>query len=485
LRQYHPVEFGMDPPKFKAWRAAFEIPDGGLSDDLRTRLGNAGVEELEERGTRLLVHVAKPNAKKKVERLLGTPRTSWCGRRPEPGLRSYSTSLAQDNYWCIAPADAMWWFIDGDGWTDMLVDTLDHCLERITYLGRAETFTRIKRASPGCAEPNCQLSEHRGSGSVPVLVPSPDASRDDVERITDDGNSVERSIPPGACVMYTLRPPRPPAREVLHPRILSADCQLVQLALGWNVAPEPRAVVQLTARFRGLVLRELLRIKTGDRSATWNKVDVSVREAVADMVGKDAQRRPLTGHRHAEFLVWIEDGVLTRLLVWRDGRPFDEGEQTAIQRAASWELSWAAAGPDADAWKVRLVPLDRAVPPPLGFDGTPALCWESATPYVPPRHHLRRGKPRERESLVAQIRRELAVRGFAGADQVEAEQMGGPSWVAVHMPRGIAAKRPFLGDRRGYVLRLSFPEPVKGPLRLGHSSTFGLGLFRPRDDGAL
>jgi CRISPR-associated protein Csb2 len=235
----------------------------------------------------------------------------------------------------------------------------------------------------------------------------------------------------------------------------------------------------LTARFRGAVLRELLRIKTGLRTPSWSRTDASVREAVAHMLGKDAQGRPLAGHRHAEFLAWCENGTPTRLLVWRDGRPFDRDEQSAILRAASREFSWAAAGPNADEWKVKLVPLDSAVPPPPGFDETPARCWESVTPYVPPRHHLRGGKPRARESVVAQIRRELAPRGFSSAEQVEAEPIGEPAWVAVHVPRNRTKERASIGDRRGYLIRLRFPSPVRGPIRLGHSSSFGLGLFRP------
>jgi CRISPR-associated protein Csb2 len=196
------------------------------------------------------------------------------------------------------------------------------------------------------------------------------------------------------------------------------------------------------------------------------------------MIGKDAHGEPLTGHRHTEFLAWCEDGVLTRLIVWRDGRAFDEDEQTAILRAASRELSWAAGGADPDTWKVRLVPLDRTVPLPPGFDGVPERTWESVTPYVPPRHHLRRGKARTRESFIAQIRRELTLRGFVDAERVNVEQFSDATWVAVHLPRR-AKRRAFLGDRRGYSIRLRFPEPVKGPFRLGHSSSFGLGLFRP------
>jgi CRISPR-associated protein Csb2 len=197
------------------------------------------------------------------------------------------------------------------------------------------------------------------------------------------------------------------------------------------------------------------------------------------MAGKDADGRPLQGHQHAEFFVWYEAGSATRLLVWRDGRPFDVDETRAMLAAAAQELSWAAPGDDADAWKVRLIPLTEAVAPPPGFDGTLYRVWESVTPYVPPRHYLRGGKPREQESIENQVRRELRLRKLVReVDGVKVSVLE-PQWVAVHLPRARRNLRAFLGDCRGYRLRVELPEPVSGPLRLGHSSSFGLGLFRP------
>jgi hypothetical protein len=51
--------------------------------------------------------------------------------------------------------------------------------------------------------------------------------------------------------------------------------------------------------------------------------------------------------------------------------------------------------------------------------------------------------------------------------------------VSVHVPRREADKRALIGDRRGQAVRLWFSAPIRGPIRLGHSSSFGLGLFRP------
>jgi CRISPR-associated protein Csb2 len=399
--------------------------------------------------------------------------------KKKAGTRSYGTSLVQDNYWCVSPAVPVWWFIEGESWRLDLVAALEQCLSRMTYLGRAETLTRIRLAGSQEVIPhaNCTLIKERTAGAVPVLMPLDIATRADIERTTDNPESVKRTVPPGARFLYAVRPPRPTARERRRAPVHRPDCYLMQFALGWNVAPDPRAIVRLTSRFRGAVLRELLRLKTGDASATWTRVNREVRESVADMVGKDANDEPLKGHRHTEFLAWCEDGQPTRLVVWRGSRAFDADEQQAILLAASRDVSWAAAGSDADEWKVRLIPLDRDVPAPPGFDGQASVVWESVTPYVPSRHHLRRSREREGESMAEQIRQELERRGLT--EQVEVELVGTPAWVSVHVPRREADKRAFVGDRRGQAVRLRFAAPVTGPIRLGHSSSFGLGLFRP------
>ena len=396
-------------------------------------------------------------------------------------VRSYSTSLVQDNSWCVPPGEAgeILWFIEGGHWTPDLTDVVINCVKRISYFGRAESSTEFRRIENTSASPNCELREAPASGTVSVLVPQRDAARFDIERVTENPLAA-RNIPQGARVMYARRPQRPPVHEKPHRRPTQPESNLIQLALGWAVPPEPRAFVRLTARFRSAVLRELICIKTSGKTRTWSAASVSVRSQIAEMIGKDAQGVPLQGpRRHTEFFAWGEGAAPTRLLIWRQSRPFGEDERFAILEAAASEISWAAAGHDADSWKIKLLPLDAAVPPPSGFDGKPHNRWISLTPYVPPRHHLRGGKPRVAESIENQIRRELGLRGVPGAESVELDVFGPPEWVAVHIPRRGAADRPFLGDRRGHRLKIKFEEPVIGPLRLGHSASFGLGLFVP------
>jgi len=503
LRQYHPTEFAMDPPNWRdvgVFARTPKVPKRGkkgqqgekeLSEDekkiekqvkelkikkLSLDIADGGRWTIE---VKALKQAARDDANiKRLETILGEPTEGW-RRIADAGRRSYGTSLVQDNYWCIPPGEPVWWFIEGSEWTDDLREVLVRCLERMTYFGRAETLTRIRVANESAAVPeaNCRLTDKRGAGAAPVLSPLATATREDIERTTDDTEAVKRAVPPGAQWLYAVRPERPAARERRRVPEHRPACHLMQFAIGWSVAPERRAIVRLTARFRGAVLRELLRLKTGDASANWTRASRDVREAVADMTGKDANGDALKGHRHTEFLAWCEDDQPTRVLVWRGSRTFDADEQEAILLAAARDVSLAAAGSESDEWKVRLVPLDRAVPPPPGFGSQSSKVWESVTPYVPPRHHLRGGKEREGESMAEQIRRE--VQGREIAQDVEVELVGTPQWVSVHVPRREAKKRAFSGDRRGQMVRLRFTAPVVGPIRLGHSSSFGLGLFRP------
>ncbi|MGH7117373.1 MAG: type I-G CRISPR-associated protein Csb2 [Stellaceae bacterium] len=395
------------------------------------------------------------------------------------GIRSYGISLTQDNAWCIPPDDNLFWFVEGDGWTPELSGVLHRCLERIVYFDRAEALTCICLTDEAPISANVTLTESRTSSRLaPVLVPCFDATRTDVERVTQDPLAA-RNIPQGARLLYAQRPARPPAREAPRRMPMRPDTHLVQFALGWTVAPKQRATVRLTAR-RAAVLRNLYRMKTGNLKATWSDVPAGIRDEIAGMTGKDARGEPLRGPRaHAGFLLWWDGGVPTRLLVWRGARPFDEDEQEAMLSAAAQELSWAATGPDAPKqWKIKLIPLDTTVPAPPGFDGASAMAWRTLTPYVPSRHHLRGGKVRESETIESQIRRELAARGY-GATLLSVEEIEPPTWVAVHVPRRQAGQQPFIGDRRGYRLRLCFEAPIFGPLRHGHSSSFGLGIFVP------
>ena len=285
----------------------------------------------------------------------------------------------------VSDTGIVWWIVEGDTWSKEHLGLLDACLERMTYFGRAEAITEIQRAEklPADTDINCVLEEVPSSGSVPVLVPTQDATLSQVQAVTDDPSVVNSTVPPGAhwlqvigCSVessaraafrprkYARRPAKPPAK-VPHsrPRVRKPT-RLVQFAVGTRVSPPPNAIVVMTQRFRGRVIREFL-------AGSWQRASTAQREAARLLTGKEADGSPLQDHRHphARFGVLFEQetGKAARLLVWRE-QPFTDEEQRAILSAAeqALPLSFAKAGAS-DPWTARLVPLDSQVPPPSGF----------------------------------------------------------------------------------------------------------------------
>ena len=104
---------------------------------------------------------------------------------------------------------------------------------------------------------------------------------------------------------------------------------------------------------------------------------------------------------------------------------------------------------------------------------TGATVWTSFTPFVLPRYAKRNGK----NSIIGQVLAELTGHGFPPA-QVEIVDPCDPRYL--HLRHANRVRRrggsPPPVDC-GYALRLTFTEPVSGPIALGYGSHFGLGLF--------
>ena len=403
------------------------------------------------------------------------------GRRVNvPSERSYRPTLARDNFRVVgslvANTDAVWWVLDGDAWSEGQFDWLDASLARMTYFGRAEAITEVQRVEkpPADVHVNCVLEQMPSSGSVPVLAPTPEATLDEVQAVTDDPSVANSTVPPGACWLHARHPVRPPVRLRRSAPRTRKSARIIQFAIGARVSPPRNAVVVLTQRFRGRVIREFLR-------GSWRQASAARRTAARLLTGKEADGSALRDprHPHARFGILFdrETGKAARFLVWRD-QPFSDDERRAILRAAEEELplSFDRAGAR-DPWAVRLLPLDSQVASPPGFGDRAHSCWETVTPYVPPRHvYDRRGRPKAGESPEGQLRVELGRRGYDTAELLINVYDQGGEWTRVHRPlRG--RDDPTNTGRRGYRVALTFSAPVRGPIALGHSSHFGIGLF--------
>ena len=408
--------------------------------------------------------------------------------RKNPREKTFRPTLARDNFRVVGSlgtnADdtrAVWWVMDGDAWSEGQFDWLDASLERMTYFGRAEAITEIRRVEklPTDMRVNCVLEQMPSSGSVPVLVPTAEATLEQVQAVTDDPAVANSTVPPGACWLHAKRPVRPPVRLPRSAPRMRESPRVMQFGIGTRVSPPRKAVVVLTQRFRGRVIREFL-------AGSWRQADAARRAAARFLTGKEADGSPLRDHRHphARFGIFFdhETGKAARLLVWRD-QPFSDDEQRAILKAAEQELQFSFGRAGArDPWTVRLVPLDSQVPPPAGFGDRAYSCWKTATPYVPPRHvYDRKDRLKAGESPEEQLQAELGRQGYDTAGLMIRVDDLGPEWTRVHAPRR-NRDDPTNTERRGYHVWLAFDAPVRGPIALGHSSHFGIGLFIGVDD---
>lgn len=219
-----------------------------------------------------------------------------------------------------------------------------------------------------------------------------------------------------------------------------------------------------------------LELATAGTITDWRGAPSDLRERAALLTGKNSEGHALPGHRHAVFFIHGENDRPSRLCVWRQ-EPFNELEQAAILAAANTPLPLGFKG---DPWTVTLIPLDSLVAPPPALSPLPHLYWETVTPFVPPRHVFdRRGRVKAGNSVEEQIRQELESRGISSVDiQVSVEPAG---WVKVHQA-SVEKIRGTSADKLGYRVKVAFLTPTQGPLLLGASSHFGLGLFAPISD---
>lgn len=191
------------------------------------------------------------------------------------------------------------------------------------------------------------------------------------------------------------------------------------------------------------------------------------------------------GHRHAFFLPEANGGgVLTHMTIYaRDGFGLDEQRALAGLR----KIFKPGQGGDLRVLLETVTCLENhAGPLAQGLYGTlgPTRRWTSATPFCPTRH----SKPRPGKRLENQVRIWLDGLGLPSPSAVRIEDRQ----AYAHSPRGTAWSRfqrlrkgepePILarGVSRCLGVELEFPEPVAGPIAIGHQCHFGLGRFEPR-----
>jgi CRISPR-associated protein Csb2 len=227
----------------------------------------------------------------------------------------------------------------------------------------------------------------------------------------------------------------------------------------------------------------------------------------AIFAGKDEASRPLSGHAHAYYLPTDEDddGHLDHLTVIAS-EGFCPGEVRALDCLN--QLKGLGEIRSSHPLRVLLLGLGRLDEYDQGSCGC-YQSWISATPFIATRYLKKRGTKRDPEEvwnnrvafLTLVLKEEL--RRFLGRradlrdltlDAIRVEPITDANGVfrigqKQLRPIEFCRFRQKTGDdggrRTSGGFRLTFPRPVKGPICLGHSAHFGMGLFVPDDANAM
>ncbi len=294
------------------------------------------------------------------------------------------------------------------------------------------------------------------------------------------------SDPPGSRWVPYGRPKDCFKVEYRRPCLKAAESsiQIVRYALDSRVLP---------------LLTETLRVAEAARRAlmSWHgrlTESDGIRGRSDTLSGKDESGTRLIGHSHAYYLPTDEDrdGRLDHLTVYA-ARGFDRDEQRALDHLR--ELRVDQVGEDRHPLRLLLLgmgTLDEYKSGPLRA----AQVWVSATPYLATRFAKTRGRdridlgsPEARTAfLIEDLREQLKVTlPDVNAEQVQIE----PVWDANRVFKIANRWRPIQfkryrrkasddgGLRLAGAFRLKFPIEIQGPIAIGHSSHFGMGLFLP------
>jgi len=394
--------------------------------------------------------------------------------------------------------------------TDQQRELAEHLLERIGYLGRAESWASARLAADwdGAFNSQPRASERGSSGnSVPVDIAVPltpakwtefrDKHIGSLEALAKSKRAtIEATLPARLADALSLDTGEwhdagwssPPAMEkVVYDRpkigpVASLQCRKPDKAARpgnpqvarFVLAGRPQPRIEDALRI-GEIARRALMSKFGGRS---------IPEVFSGRDG-DGPLRDDPAHKHAFFLPETagSEGVIDHLIVY-SGFGFDAEERGALDRLTSLWFKYGQAGENGERgreeWRLAL----EDIAAPDAFKSSRLLGrskhWISVTPYLMPwfsKRNLRNPVERHAE-ILNQIQNEIERRGFdSTVRSVEVlDYVGGKR--AVQFRRFRSRRNLSQPDQLGQFVKLSFDRALDGPLCLGFACHYGLGSFQ-------
>lgn len=366
---------------------------------------------------------------------------------------------------------------------------LDHLLENLGYLGRAESWVIAQRLPAWQGELDTLPAENAADSDqarepIQLLAPLPAYHWQSVRQALMASNQVMGvKGKKGQRLQATLPEPLhealcvdtgqlqkegwsmpPAARQITYYRPWQALNQRQRRESGLSIPPVRQVRLQLNGKPLPRV-EDSLRVAEAFRAALIHTLDKRMGLTVPELIS--GHNLPADNrHAHAFYLAEDADGDghIDHLLVHVPGG-IDQNVQHALGRMnrlwmgklGEWQLAFENSGDQ--------------VSPLSGCSQT----WQSLTPYLHP-WHAKKGFDSARQLL-----RECRLRGLPEPELewVEALPLGRAQRRPVHFQRFRKRRGLIQPDRQGSFWRLHFPQTITGPLALGFGCHFGMGLFGP------
>lgn len=208
--------------------------------------------------------------------------------------------------------------------------------------------------------------------------------------------------------------------------------------------------------------------------------------------GKDSEGNPLHGHEHAHYIPLDEDGDgrIDHVVVYAE-MGFGPSEIKAIDEFRLLKRD------EGEPIHVILLAMGQREMLKMPNIFGPSRTWVSVTPYIASRYQKRYGQKKDPPELMgvdnqrafaAQVLTE-EIKRYAGielnngdfsVEALNAEHRIGRKGLRPIQFKRYRNKRSDDGGRRpSGAFRIMFSKEITGPVCLGHSSHFGMGLFLP------
>ncbi|MEX0717507.1 MAG: type I-U CRISPR-associated protein Csb2 [Planctomycetaceae bacterium] len=387
--------------------------------------------------------------------------------------------------------------------------TLAALLANLSSLGRAESWACLELADE-TPEWNCGPAPPTDNDPLPVFSPDPATAFDDEHYPLLDSKKLAKGklnpkkflfdcprwhlcldtetiharrwpmVPGSRWVNYT-RPVEFLARSSAVVRKPRRRPTVARFLLDGPVLPLVTDTIDIAERFRRAAMCRFDHWcrRHPEEAGEYRRVGERDLFASPILAGKSADGVIASAHQHAHYLP-TADGEdrhrITHVTVFaRDGLNDPEIAALSSLRRLAWK--------DGQELRVQLVGLGQ----PDDFNSAlfqQSTTFLSATPFLGPAHIGRNGRSRYLRKALSREWRRLTEQ-IPEFEEIVMTPMeispDDPSWRG--RPRPIQYRRIRSKGRESYrpcaIYRLTFSKAIRGPLSLGYSSHFGLGLFAP------